>query len=117
MTQYQSMDTSDHDLHARWQQRVDSGTFSAGVEGLGNIRVMGRSGDTPLAFPRIASLDLLPSLEPDEQWALRQAEAALLAAQRESRTVFNRETSAVVTEFDPHVAEMLIVSRIAGGRR
>lgn len=110
------MTTNNQDLQRKWEERVRAGTYSAGVMGLGTMRIMGKSGDAALLFPRIASLDGLPTLEPDEQWAVRQAEAALVAAQIAQRTVFNRETSEVLRRFDPSVSEMLVVSRIAGGR-
>ena len=81
---------------------------------------MGKAGDAPVVFPRIASLDLLPGLEPDEQWAVQQAEAIVAQAQRESRTVFDTSAGRVegarrVSAFDPSVETLMVVARIVGG--
>lgn len=114
------MTISDYELQRAWEARVQRGQFSSTVLGIGTIRVMGKAGDAPVAFPRIASLDLLPSLEPDEQWAVSQAEAIVQQAQLESRTVFDTSTGQVesarrITTFDPSVSTMMVVARIAGG--
>jgi len=114
------MATSDRELQRAWEARVQCGQFSRNVLGVGTIRVMGKAGDAPVAFPRIASLDLLPSLEPDEQWAVYQAETIVQEAQRESRTVFDTSAGSVegarrVNTFDPSVATLMVVARIAGG--
>jgi hypothetical protein len=111
------------ELARRWAERVRSGQFSSAILGLGTIRVMGRSGDTPVQFPRIASLDALGALEPDEQYAVRAAEAMLAQARAQSRAVFavtvppgGRAPAPVpVTTFDPAAESLVIVSRIAGG--
>jgi hypothetical protein len=60
-------ETSTAELEAAWKARCQAGTFSPGVLGAGTIRVMGRSGDATLTFPRITSLDALGTLEPVEQ--------------------------------------------------
>lgn len=114
------MATTDHDLQRAWEARVRRGQFSRGVLGVGTIRVMGKAGDAPVAFPRIASLDLLPGLEPDEQWAVKQAEAIVQEAQRQGRTVFDTsvgqaEGSRRITDFVPNAQTLMVVSRIAGG--
>jgi len=114
------MATSDSDLQRAWEARVQRGKFSPGVLGVGTIRVMGRSGDATVAFPRIASLDQLPGLEPDEQWAVRQAETIVEQAQRESRAVFDTSAGQVegshrITTFDPSAETLMVVARIAGG--
>lgn len=114
------MTTSDDERQREWLARVQRGQFSNNVLGVGTIRVMGKAGDAPVAFPRIASLDLLHSLEPDEQWALQQAEAIVQQAQLESRTIFDTSTGRVdgvrrITTFDPSVTTMMVVARIAGG--
>src|SRR2546429_6829905 len=62
-------------LARRWKERCASSQFSQAVLGLGTIRVMGKAGDAPVQFPRITSLDTLSALEPDEQWAVRAAQA------------------------------------------
>lgn len=114
------MATSNDELQCEWLARVQRGQFSNNVLGIGTIRVMGKAGDAPVAFPRIASLDLLPTLEPDEQWAVNQAQAIVQQAQQESRTVFDTSTGQVegarrLTTFDPSVTTMMVVARIAGG--
>lgn len=114
------MTTSDRDLQRDWEARVQRGKFSENVQGVGTIRVMGKAGDAPVAFPRIASLDLLPDLEPDEQWAVRQAEAIVQQAQREGRTIFDTSAGQIasarrLSTFDPSSSTMMVVARIAGG--
>src|SRR5690348_870233 len=49
-------------LEQAWKERCERGTFSPAILGLGTIRVMGKSGDAAIQFPRIASLDALSSL-------------------------------------------------------
>lgn len=114
------MTSNDQELQVTWKARVQRGQLSSNVLGIGTIRVMGKVGDALVAFPRIASLDLLPSLEPDEQWALHQAEAIVQQARFESRTVFDTSTGRVdgarrITTFDPSASTMMVVARIAGG--
>lgn len=111
------------ELERRWQERCCSGTFSPAILGVGTIRVMGRSGDTPVQFPRIASLNALDGLEPDEVYAVRAAQEIINQAQEQSRSVFAVDaptggaapTPVPVREFDPSVASMVIVARVAGG--
>jgi hypothetical protein len=115
--------SSSTELARRWAERVRTGQFSPAILGLGTIRVMGRSGDAPIQFPRIASLDALGALEPDEQYAIRAAEAILAEAQAQRRAVFAVTTPTAgsapvpvpVTTFDPAAQSLMIVSRIAGG--
>jgi hypothetical protein len=111
------------ELERRWQDRCRSGNFSPAILGLGTIRVMGRSGDAPVAFPRIASLAALDQLEPDEVYAVRTAEAIVSQAQEQARSVFVVTAPAAgaapapvpVRTFDPSVESLVIVARIAGG--
>lgn len=111
------------ELERRWQERCRSGKFSPAILGIGTIRVMGRSGDTPVQFPRIASLDALDSLESDEVYAVRVAQQIINQAREQSRSVFavdaptgdTAPTSVPVREFDPSVESMVIVARVAGG--
>jgi hypothetical protein len=110
-------------LEQRWRERVQTGTFSPVVLGIGTIRIMGRSGDAPVQFPRIASLDALSLLEEDEQWALRSAERIVTQAQQQQRSVFALAPTSAgstpsprpVQTFDPSVASLMVVARIAGG--
>ena len=76
------------ELERLWKERCQSGNFSAAILGVGQIRVMGKSGDATLMFPRIATLDVLSELAPDEQYAVRAAEAIVQQAQDQARTVF-----------------------------
>jgi hypothetical protein len=75
------------ELERRWQERCRSGKFSPAVLGVGTIRVMGRSGDTPVQFPRIASLDTLDGLEPEEVYAVRAAQEIIKQAREQSGTI------------------------------
>lgn len=110
---------SNAELERRWRERIQSGTFSPAVCGLGTIRVMGKTGDAPLQFPRIQSLDALSELEPDEQWAVRVALALVSQATKQSRAVFAVQPGALsgtpVQTFDPMVESLMVVSRVAGG--
>ena len=113
---------SNEELAQRWTARVASGEFSSAVKGVGTIRVMGRSGDTPVNYPRILSLDAVPELEPDEQWAVCMAEAIVVQARQQQRTVFTVQpgeaalTSATpVQTFDPMAETLVVVARVAGG--
>jgi hypothetical protein len=112
-------ETSVADLERQWKERCESGTFSPGVLGKGTIRVMGRSGDAALMFPRIASLDALTELAPDEQYAVQAAQAIITQARQEQRVVFDVSPGggqpAPVTTFRPDVESMVIVARVAGG--
>lgn len=111
------------ELERRWQDRCRSGQFSPAILGLGTIRVMGRSGDTSVAFPRITSLDTLGQLEPDEVYAVRAAEAIVNQAQAQVRSVFAVTAPVAgaapaptpVTTFDPAAESLVIVARIVGG--
>jgi hypothetical protein len=114
---------TEQELQQRWAARCASGTFSAGVQGVGTIRVMGKAGDAPITFPRITSLDALGTLEPDEQWAVQAAQALVTQARAQERTVFNvlpaeagvASQPQAVTTFDPNAESLMIVSMIRGG--
>ena len=106
------------ELERAWKERCQRGEFSSAVLSLGTIRVMGRSGDASVFFPRITSLATLSSLSDDEQYAVRAAQAIVTQAQRESRTVFAvapGQTPERMTDFRPDVESLMIVARIAGG--
>jgi hypothetical protein len=115
--------TSPSALEQRWRERVQAGTFSPAVLGIGTIRIMGRSGDAPVQFPRIASLDDLDLLEEEEQWAVRAVQSIVAQAQRQQRTVFavapastsGTPTPRPVKTFEPSAESLMVVSRIAGG--
>jgi hypothetical protein len=115
--------TSPSALEQRWRERVQAGTFSPAVLGIGTIRIMGRSGDAPVQFPRIASLDDLDLLEEDEQYVVRTAQQIIAQAQQHQRTVFaiapasagSTPLSRPVQTFDPSVESLMVVARIAGG--
>ena len=111
-------DTSIIELERAWKERFQTGNFSPAIMGLGTIRVMGRSGDAAVQFPRISSLEALSELAPDEQYAVQAAQRIIAQAQTESRTVFAvapRQTPERVTEFHPDTESLVIVARIAGG--
>ncbi len=106
------------ELERRWKERCEQGTFSPGILGLGTIRVMGRSGDAAVQFPRIRSLAALGTLAPDEQYAVQVAQRIVEQAHQESRTVFAVQPAQAperVTTFRPDTESLVIVARIAGG--
>jgi hypothetical protein len=110
--------TSTADLEQAWKERCQRGVFSPAIIGVGTIRVMGKSGDAAVQFPRIASLDALGTLEPDEQYAVQAAQRIVAQAAEQSRTVFAvapGQTPERLTEFRPDAESLMIVARIAGG--
>ena len=110
--------TSTTKLEQAWKERCERGNFSEAVIAVGVIRVMGRSGDTAIQFPRIASLDALGTLEPDEQYAVLAAQRIVEQAREQSRTVFAvapGQTPERLSEFRPDAESLMVVARIAGG--
>lgn len=109
---------SSAELEQAWKERCQRGDFSSAILGIGTIRVMGRSGDAAIQFPRITSLDALATLEPDEQHAIQVAQRIVAQAGHESLTVFSGapgQTPKRITEFRPDAESLMIVARIAGG--
>jgi hypothetical protein len=107
-------------LQTRWLERVRSGQFSPAVLGVGTIKVFGKAGDAPVAFPRIESLAALDTLEADERWAVTYAQQVIEQHQRQGRNVMSaapgQATGAVpVQGFDPSREYHLILSQIVGG--
>ena len=110
-------------LQRRWQERCQQGNFSRAVLGLGTIRVFGKSGDTPVTFPRIEALAALDTLEADERWAVEVAQEMVNAAQAKQRAVMSTQppqsgtTPAPVPmrTFDPKAEHILILSMTRGG--
>lgn len=110
-------------LQRRWQERCAQGNFSPAVVGIGTVRVFGKSGDTPVQFPRIESLAALGELAEDERWALGIAEEIVTAAQTRNRPVMATQPPQAGTTpapnpirtFDPKVEHILILSLTRGG--
>lgn len=110
-------------LQRRWQERCRLGNFSSAVLGVGTIRVFGRSGDTPVAFPRVESLAALDTLEADERWALQNAQDLIHSARTRRRPVMATQpprpgmtpNPIPVYEFDPKAENLLILSMTQGG--
>ena len=111
-------DLSTTELELQWQERVKNGTYSPGILGVGHIRIMGRSGDTAIQFPRITRLSALGTLEPDEQYAVRVAQRTVEQAGEQQRTIFAINPAQAperVTEFRPDAESLIVVARVAGG--
>jgi hypothetical protein len=114
---------SEATLKARWQERCRQGNFSPAVLGVGTIRVFGRSGDAPVTFPRIETLEALNTLEADERWAVEAARELVGAARSQNRPVMATQppqagavpSPSPINVFDPHVENMLILSLTRGG--
>jgi hypothetical protein len=110
-------------LKRRWQERCQQGNFSSAVLGVGTIRVFGRSGDAPVAFPRIESLAALDTLEPDERWAIEVAQNIVTTAQNQRRPVMATQPPqagttprpTAVDVFDPQAENLLVLSMTQGG--
>lgn len=115
--------TTPEELAQRWQQRCQEGNFSEGVLGLGTVRVFGKSGDAPVSFPRIQSLAALDTLEPDERWAVEQAQGIVQAAASAQRSVMATQPPQAgmapaptpMRTFDPKAENILILSLTRGG--
>jgi hypothetical protein len=111
------------DLLQRWEARLQAGTFSAAVKGVGVVRVMGRAGDAPVRYPQVESLAALETLEPDERAAVQFAEHVVQEHQRAGRSIVTPTTAAGsalpgsnrVYKFDVTKPTILILSRITGG--
>jgi len=106
------------ELERAWKERCQRGTFSPTILGIGQIRVMGKSGDAAVQFPRIASLAALGELEPDEQYAVQAAQRLVEQAAEQNRSVFAvapGQPPERVSEFHPDAESLLIVARVAGG--
>lgn len=110
-------------LQHRWQERCQQGNFSAGVLGIGTVRVFGKSGDAPVTFPRIESLAVLETLEADERWAVGMAQDIVGAAHNQQRPVMVTQPPQAGTApaptpmrtFDPKAEHILILSLTRGG--
>ena len=110
--------TNTNALEQAWKERCAKGNLSKGILGIGQIRIMGKSGDAAVQFPRISSLDALGTLEADEQYAVQVAQRIVDQARQESRTVFAvapGQTPERLTGFKPDAESLMIVARIAGG--
>src|SRR5690348_10951004 len=113
---------SQESLQRLWKERCRQGNFSYGVLGVGTIRVFGRSGDAPVAFPRVESLAALDTLEADERWALQNAQDLVNAARARRRPVMETQPPRAgvtpnptpVREFDPKAENILILSLTQG---
>jgi hypothetical protein len=114
---------SQAELQRRWQERCQQGNFSSAVLGVGTIRVFGRSGDTPVTFPRIESLSALSTLEADERWAVEVARDIVAAASAQRRPVMATRppqagahpSPTAVDVFDPKMEHLLVLSLTRGG--
>lgn len=111
--------TTDSTLQVQWAARIARDDFSAGVVGVGTLRVMGVSGDEALAFPRITSLAVLDQLAPDERWAIEQVEQVIGLKQRGRRLAAIKPGSgigAIVDRFDPSALDdYLLLIQSQGG--
>jgi hypothetical protein len=116
-------DANQATLARRWQERCQQGNFSAAVLGLGTVRVFGKSGDAPVIFPRIESLEQIEQLEADERWAVETAQQVVQAAQAKQRPVMASQPPRAgvapaptpLRTFDPKIEHMLILSLTRGG--
>ncbi len=106
------------ELERAWKERCQTGNFSPAILGSVHSRD-GQKRRRRYSFPRIASLDALSELAPDEQYAVQAAQAIVTQARNESRTVFAvapGQQPVPVSDFQPDVESLMIVARIAGGR-
>lgn len=109
-----------------WERQVAEHSFSPSVLGLGEIRVMGRSGDSRFVFPQITSLSVL-----EDATTLTEAERYVLDITRtivESSPTRHRRAMSVVPgidgaapvptpmlTFQPSAEHIVIVSMVRGG--
>ena len=108
-------------LAEAWKTRCQRGEFSSAVQSVGTIRVFGRAGDAPVAFPRIMTLAALDELAPEERWAAQYATDVVTTHQGNGRPIFAaRPGQAVgsyqITTFDvTNPGDILVLSPITGG--
>ena len=109
-------------LRRHWQARCEQGNFSSAVLGLGTVHVFGRIGKPPIHFPRLASLSVMHTLYPDEQWAIRIVRNLILAARVSQRPVLAttipqssdmEDVSQVIEEFDPQLETIFILDLVS----
>lgn len=109
-------------LRRHWQARCEQGNFSSAVLGLGTVHVFGRTGKPPIHFPRIASLSIMHTLYPDEQWAIRIVRNLILAARVSQRPVLapttlhpleTEDVSQAIEEFDPQLETIFILDLVS----
>lgn len=101
-------------LWERWQQRVAEGNFSEGIAGTRTVRVMGRAGDAPVKLPTLADIGWLPTLEPDEQFALDYGDRLVKGFAARGRSLFS--DGSLISRFDPTDRnDIIVLTPIAGG--
>lgn len=97
-----------------WEQRVATGTFSGGICATRTMRVMGRSGDTPVVLPVLARDDVLETLAEEERFAVGYGERLLKAARARGRAVF--ADGMLVDHYRPtDRSDLIVLSPLAGG--
>lgn len=84
----QNLPADQRALAEAWIARCARGEFSDAVNGVGTIRVFGRAGDAPVAFPQITTLAALDDLAADERWAAQYATDVVIGHQRDKRPIF-----------------------------
>lgn len=117
----------DEALITAWEEQVAANTFSPVVQGLGTLRVAGRSGDAPLTFPQITSLAVLDesdtAVTAAERYILGVTRAIVEAAPTAGRKAFDvvpahddqPPKTTPMPVFLPMTANIVIVTRVAGG--
>ena len=89
---------SPDELAARWAMRLQASQFSEGVAGVGEVRIMGKSGDAAVAYPRLNPGVDIATLAADEQWAVGIAEQIIAEAVGKSRMVVSVPTGGSPTD-------------------
>jgi hypothetical protein len=117
----------DEALIDAWERQVESNTFSPAVQGLGTLRVAGRSGDAALQFPQVTSLAVLDqpdTVNPAERYMLRVMQLIVEAAPTANRTAFKVVPAEIdgeppktdrLTTLDTMANDIMIVTRVVGG--
>jgi len=107
------------ELTQLWAERFARGEFSAGVTGIGEYREMSQNGDEPLAYPVLATLEVLPTISREEQFVIDFMRAHVEHEVRSGRALLVGDLNGGgVTggrQFNPTMPNHLMTIRTAGG--
>ena len=115
-------------LQQQWKERCQNKNFSSAVlsDTPGTVYHLDKTGDTQVTYPRI-SIELLKNenemqrtLEPDEIWAVREAERLIKQAEGQKHPIYdatpgNTQAAHKIEGFNPELEHIVALSMITGG--
>lgn len=110
-------------LEQQWLEQIRTGTFSEGVTGVGTLKFMKNTGDTPAQYPVLQSLSAagLSRLTEAERYALQMVDEAVQSVQQGDQALFavapglRPGPESRLEEFDPTKEYIYAVPRVVGG--